>query len=65
VKGMTEKNEGNKVNYSFERFICERENLVLDSLIDVVYVEEGRNYTTSITRGHSTRVEPIQHLLID
>jgi len=36
VKGLKEESGGEKVDYSFERFICERENLVLDSLI---YIE--------------------------
>jgi len=43
VKGMKEESGGIKKLTSFERFICERENFVLDSLIYLEPVERFKN----------------------
>jgi len=42
VKGMKEESGGKKVE-QFERFICERENFVFDSLIYLEPVERFKN----------------------
>jgi len=61
VKGMKEESGGKKV-YQFERFICDKENLVFDSLIYLEPVERFKNRSNvmkfrSFGDSTSSRVE--------
>jgi len=47
MKGIKEESEGDKVD-QIERFICERENLVFDSLIYFEPVERFKNRSNVI-----------------
>jgi len=53
VKGMKEESEGKKVD-QFERFICEKENLVFDYLIYLEPVERFKHVMKFRSFGDST-----------